>query len=72
MTTCQMANRVCSNEGTNLVRIPPAGDRRICDEDLAVLDRMGVGYRRLQEEPTQIPAWRQRDLSRDETGRMAS
>lgn len=70
MTPCQMAGRPCHRQATTVVRIDGVGDRPLCDECLASLERMGMHFRRLDERAP-LPAWRQRDLKRDQTGLVA-
>jgi hypothetical protein len=50
-------------------RIAGVGDRPVCDEHIAVLDRLGMAYRRLDPEaPAQ--EWRRRLTAVDMTGAM--
>lgn len=61
--TCQMAGTRCYRTDTVLVRIEGVGDRRICETDLATLERMGVAFRRLDADAV-VPEWRTRALAR--------
>jgi hypothetical protein len=58
----------CSRTGTILVRIAGVGDRRVCAEHRDWMTAHGMDFRELPVEAF-VPVWRQRDLSRDETGR---
>lgn len=66
MKPCQMAGRQCPNDGTVLVRIADVGDRLVCEADFEWMVGAGMAVRRLEPDAF-VPAWRQRDLARDET-----
>ncbi len=68
--TCQMAGEHCPETETEVLRITGVGDRRICGGHVLVLDRLGMHYRRLDDDAPK-PAWRQRSLARDESGTLS-
>lgn len=47
MGPCRWAGLPCPNEAEVAVRLPGVGDREICREHVAVLDRLGMSYRPL-------------------------
>jgi hypothetical protein len=59
---CTMAGG-CPNDALVVVRIHGVGDRPLCQNCLASLDRMGMSYRRLDAEAV-VPEWRQRGLAK--------
>lgn len=63
--TCQFAGG-CSRLATVTVRIARIGDRPVCSQHRAWMERTGMDFRVL--EPSAAPAWRQRDLAKDLTG----
>lgn len=68
--TCRFPND-CPEQGSVLVRITGVGDRRVCAKHLAWMTENGQDFRVLPTEAF-VPLWRQRDLSRDESGRNAA
>lgn len=70
-STCQMAGERCPETTTTVVRLSGVGDRRICARHVAVLEGLGMHFRRLDDREPK-PLWRQRDLTRDLTTRFAS
>ena len=70
MNPCRLAAD-CQHEGKHLVRIHGTGDRRVCDEHLRWMTDHGMDFRVL---PTDlpVPAWRQRSLASDKTGRLVA
>lgn len=70
MTACRFAAD-CTHEGKHLVRIDGVGDRRVCDAHLRWMTDMGMGFRVLPDNLV-VPAWRQRDLASDKTGRLVA
>ena len=69
MTPCRF-EASCQNEGKHLVRIHGVGDRRVCDQHRDWMTRMGMAFRPLGE--VIVPAWRQRSLASDQTGRLVA
>lgn len=67
MKPCRWAGAPCPNEGATTIRLAGVGDRALCADHLATATRMGMAFRRLDEDAP-APAWRQRDLTRDMTG----
>jgi hypothetical protein len=62
-----MAGEQCGRTDTTVVRLSGVGDRRICPDHIATLERLGMHFRRLDDTVPQ-PAWRQRLTARDQTG----
>lgn len=67
MSPCRWPGQPCPHEATVVVRISDIGDRRVCAEHLAVMERLGMDFRRLDESQP-LPEWRTRSLARDMTG----
>lgn len=65
MKLCQFAGG-CTAEATVVVRIADHGDRHVCEPHFAWMTESGMAVRRLEPDAF-VPAWRQRDLARDET-----
>lgn len=68
MKPCTMAGGQCPHEAVATVRLDHIGDRPLCAEHRDFVLRMGMG----RELPTNafVPAWKQRGLARDESGRL--
>lgn len=67
MKPCAMAGRQCPREATVTVRIAGVGDRSVCAEDLAVMQRLGMDVRVLEPNAF-VPEWRTRLAAKDLTG----
>lgn len=63
---CQSAGKPCERLATLVVRIAGVGDRSLCEPCYRSMSEMGMAVRRL-DDVTYLPAWRQRNLARDET-----
>lgn len=61
--TCQYPGTRCYRTALVAVRIFGVGDRRICEPDLAAMDRLGMAYRRLPATES-VPEWRTRLTAR--------
>lgn len=59
MTRCAMAGADCPNPATETVHLTGVGPRDLCADHIAVLERMGLHFRR-----ERVPAWRQRGLGK--------
>jgi hypothetical protein len=72
---CRMAGGTCYRNATAVLRIDGVGDRALCSDCIATLERMGVAFRRDQlgmafrrlDAAVPIPDWRTRLTARDMT-----
>ena len=69
MHVCGMAGAQCPREATLTVRIAGVGDRHLCAEHHEWMVSMGMDVRVLDPNAF-VPAWRERSLARDTTGRV--
>lgn len=70
MKPCQSAGAQCPHEAVLTARIAGIGDRALCRACFDSYVALGMDIREL--DPNEfVPAWRQRDLSRDMTRVLA-
>jgi hypothetical protein len=67
MKRCQSAEQ-CYREATLTARLFRVGDRSLCQPCFDTYVRLGMDVREL--DAAVVPAWRQRSLARDNTGRV--
>jgi hypothetical protein len=70
MKPCRWAGLPCRDEATATVRIAGVGDRSVCDFHLATLERLGMDFRRLDEQGAFVPEWRRHLTAVDRTGAL--
>ena len=70
MTTCRSAGIPCVRTAVLVARIANVGDRALCQSCHDTYISMGMDLRVLPTDAP-VPAWRQRSLAKDLTGRAA-
>ncbi len=62
MTRCGYAGG-CPNDALGLFRIAGVGDRGLCQVHVAVMERLGLAFRPIDEKSV-VPEWRRRSLAK--------
>ena len=70
MKACAAAGRQCPREAVLTARLAGVGDRPLCRDHFDAYVALGMDIRVLDPN-AYVPEWRQRDLRRDFTARLA-